>query len=276
MALTLVTSTEERPSEQVSPADLREAIRRLVAVTGQSHESLAHLDRTATLCEAIANELGLPAGECERIGLASRLHDLGKSTLPATIVEKPGPLTPEDRRELQRHAEAGWRMLSGSGSDLLDLSAVIALTHHERWDGSGYPLGLAGEEIPLPGRIAAVADVFDALTSDRVYRAAIPLEAAVEMIRAECGSHFDPRVVDAFLATIEYGASPTRGWRLSPRERQVLSLLRDGKTAVEIAEELVLSRDTVQTHVKNAMGKLGAKTRVHAVVLAMERREINR
>jgi putative two-component system response regulator len=101
---------------------------------------------------------------------------------------------------MQEHARIAHEMLAGSGVDLLDLAAEIALTHHERYDGSGYPAGLAGEEIPLGGRIAAIADVFDALTSDRVYRGAMPVEVALDIMTRESGSHFDPALLDAFIA----------------------------------------------------------------------------
>jgi diguanylate cyclase (GGDEF)-like protein len=118
--------------------------------------------------------------------------------VPDAVLLKPGALTAEERAVMQTHARVGFEMLSGSGSDLLDLAATIALTHHERYDGGGYPQGLRGEDIPLPGRIVAVADVFDALTSKRVYKDAMPTERAIEVIREGRGTQFDPRVVDAF------------------------------------------------------------------------------
>jgi putative two-component system response regulator len=127
------------------------------------------------------------------------MHDVGKIGVPDAILLKPGPLDAGERVEMQRHAEIGYGILAGSGAELLDLAATIAWTHHERFDGGGYPRGLKGEEIPLEGRIAAVADVFDALTSDRVYRAAFTRAEALMMMRAERGLHFDPRVLDAFL-----------------------------------------------------------------------------
>jgi HD-GYP domain-containing protein (c-di-GMP phosphodiesterase class II) len=111
---------------------------------------------------------------------------------------KPGKLTAEERREMERHAEVGYRILTGSGSELLELAATIAWTHHEKVDGSGYPRGLEREEIPVEGQIAAVADVFDALTSDRPYRPAFPEEEAVQIMRDARGAHFAPYLLDTF------------------------------------------------------------------------------
>jgi excisionase family DNA binding protein len=134
---------------------------------------------------------------------ASRLHDIGKIAVPDAILQKPGPLTAQERAQAERHAEMGHRLLAGSGSEVLEVAATIAWTHHERFDGTGYPRALAGEDIPLAGRVAAVADVFDALTSDRVYRRAFAVADAQEMLESERGGQFDPAVVDAFLAAMD-------------------------------------------------------------------------
>ena len=135
--------------------------------------------------------------------VASRLHDVGKIATPDSILLKPGPLTADERAEMESHAQTGYELLKGSGIELLDHAALIAWTHHERYDGTGYPRGLAAEDIPLPGRIAGVADVFDALTTQRVYRSALPVDEAVAVLRDERGRHFDPAVVDAFLGDLE-------------------------------------------------------------------------
>jgi putative two-component system response regulator len=113
---------------------------------------------------------------------------------------KPGALTPEEYDVMKKHAEIGFRILAGSGNALLELGAMIAFTHHEKYDGSGYPRGLVGDEIPIEGRVAAIADVFDALTSKRVYRDALPITKAIEVVRAGRGSHFDPDLLEIFLA----------------------------------------------------------------------------
>lgn len=159
-----------------------------------------HVARVSAYVGLIAGALGFSADENRQLTLASTMHDVGKIAVPDAILLKPGPLTPEERAEMERHAEGGARILAHSGSPLTRLAAEIAATHHERWDGKGYPRGLAGEAIPLCGRIVAVADVFDALTSDRPYKKAWPLQEARGFLVSQAGSHFDPRVVEAFLS----------------------------------------------------------------------------
>src|SRR3989441_201620 len=158
-----------------------------------------HIERVALYCDLIARRLGLNETFAELIRIASPLHDIGKIGIPDHVLLKPGPLDDGERSLIEQHAEIGYRILTGSGTELLDLAASIALTHHERWDGAGYPMRLRAEEIPLEGRIVAVADVFDALTSDRVYRAAFSPDSAVEIMVAGRGTQFDPTVLDAFL-----------------------------------------------------------------------------
>jgi PAS domain S-box-containing protein len=191
-------------AEKEAQASLRrsreETIRRLSrAVEFRDDETGAHIERVSRYCELIAARLGLEPQLCEQLRIASPMHDVGKIGVADSILLKPGPLDADERAEMQRHAEVGYRVLAGSGAELLDLAASIAWTHHERFDGSGYPRALAGEEIPLEGRIAAVADVFDALTSHRIYRPAFSCPEAFAMMRAERDSHFDPRVLDVFL-----------------------------------------------------------------------------
>jgi putative two-component system response regulator len=134
---------------------------------------------------------------------ASIMHDVGKIGIPDSILLKPGKLTPDEYTFMQQHAEFGYRILWGSKSTLISLAATIALTHHEKWDGSGYPKGLRGEEIPLEGRIAAVADVFDALTTHRVYRKAFGLPDAVKIMKEGRGSHFDADLLDLFITHLD-------------------------------------------------------------------------
>ncbi len=180
-----------------------EMIRRLShAAEFRSAEMGAHVDRMSRLCGSLAEKLGLDEERCELIRLASPLHDVGKIAIPDRILLKPGPLTDEERSVMQRHAEIGYSMLTGSSSELLELVATIALTHHERYDGTGYPNRLAGIDIPLEGRIAAVADVFDALTSERVYRPALDVERALETMRDGCGTQFDPSILELLLESI--------------------------------------------------------------------------
>ena len=128
------------------------------------------------------------------------MHDVGKIGIRDYILLKPGRLTPEEFDIMKRHAELGYELLKGSSSEIIQAGAAIALAHHEKYDGSGYPQGLKGEAIPLFGRIVAVADVFDALTSERPYKKAWPLEDAQNLLLEGKGSHFDPQCVDAFMA----------------------------------------------------------------------------
>ena len=187
-----------------APRILDEMIYRLSrAAEFRDEETGLHTRRVGEICFVLARKLGLGDERADLIRLASPLHDLGKIAIPDRILLKPGPLTPAERAIMEEHAEMGFELLTGSGQRVLDVAALIALTHHERFDGNGYPHGLAGDEIALEGRIAAVADVFDAMTSSRPYRDAESTDAAIEAIRAGSGSQFDPRVVSAFLASVE-------------------------------------------------------------------------
>lgn len=179
----------------------REIIRRLaLAAEHRDEQAGDHLSRVAGCAIAIAEALGLPEDEVDDIALASTMHDVGKIAVPDHILLKAGPLDEAELREMREHTIRGFRILDGSSSRLIDLAAQIALTHHERWDGTGYPRGLKGEEIPLPGRITAVADVFDALVSARPYKPAWPLDEARAFLEKEAGRHFDPLCVRAFLS----------------------------------------------------------------------------
>lgn len=158
-----------------------------------------HNARIAHSARILGLELGLGAAACDRLFYAAALHDLGKIAIPDGILHKPGPLDAAERAEMERHASLGADLLSNSPHPLIRMSHDVALSHHERWDGTGYPRGLEGEDIPMEGRIVAVCDVFDALTSERPYKRAWSVEDAASEIRRGSGSHFDPRVVEAFL-----------------------------------------------------------------------------
>ena len=166
-------------------------------------ETGAHILRMAQYSRLIATQLGLDKEESDLLCRAAPMHDVGKLGIPDLILLKPGRLTPEEMNVMRCHARIGHTILKGSESRLIRLGAEIALTHHEKFDGSGYPEGLAGEAIPLVGRIVAVADVFDALTSARPYKAAWELEKACDYLLEGRGQHFDPRCVDAFIAVWE-------------------------------------------------------------------------
>jgi DNA-binding NarL/FixJ family response regulator len=168
----------------------------------RDEESAEHVERVSRTCALIARELGWEAPECARVRLATALHDIGKVGVPDAILQKQGPLSPEERRVVEAHTTIGHQILAGSGEPVLDLAAIVALTHHERFDGEGYPRRLKGEEIPEAGRIAAVADVFDALTHDRAYRSAFSVGEALDELHKGRGSQFDPAVLKAFEAAL--------------------------------------------------------------------------
>jgi putative two-component system response regulator len=173
------------------------------ALTLRDEETGEHIERVSRYCELLAKAQGFDTKSADEIRLASTLHDVGKIGTPDNILLKPGPLSPDEREIVERHAQMGYRLLTGSPSKILALGATIALTHHERWDGNGYPSGLAQDSIPIEGRIAGVADVFDALTNDRVYRPAYSLEDSVRMMKEERAAHFDPFLVDVLLDSID-------------------------------------------------------------------------
>lgn len=179
----------------------RETIFRLSkAAEFRDPETGAHILRMAHYSRLIAARLGLPAAEQQLVFEAAPMHDIGKVGTPDHILLKPGRLTPDEFEIMKRHARIGHQILQGSESPVLQAAAVIALSHHEKFDGSGYPHGSAGAAIPLHGRIVALADVFDALTSARPYKPAWELDRATALLRHESGRHFDPACVAAFFA----------------------------------------------------------------------------
>jgi putative two-component system response regulator len=181
-----------------------ETIHRLSkAAEFRDNETARHIERMSRYCELIANQIGLSRQHVELIRMASPLHDIGKIGTPDQILLKPGRLERDEFEIMKQHAQIGYKILNGSGSDLLELAATIAWTHHERVDGAGYPRGLRGEDIPVEGRIAAVADVFDALTSTRVYKAAMSNEKSLQILEEGRGTHFDASILDAFLASLD-------------------------------------------------------------------------
>ena len=201
---------EERRAAELEAAvlartsELREAQREILERLGRAgewreEETGRHVVRVGRLCQALARALGMSEREAETIRLASALHDLGKIAVPDRVLLHDGPLDDEGLAIIREHTTVGGDILAGSPSELVQVAEQIARTHHERFDGAGYPDGTAGEDIPLAGRICAVCDVFDALCSSRSYKDSWTLEAAMAEIQASSGSHFDPLVVDAFL-----------------------------------------------------------------------------
>ena len=181
-----------------------ELIRRLAqAAELRDDDTGAHIDRVGRICERVARQLGMAPREAERLRIASTLHDVGKIGVADRVLRKRGELDSQEWDAMMAHTTAGAALLSGSRSPLLQMAEVIARTHHERWDGTGYPEGLKGEQIPLVGRICAICDVFDALASRRSYKDPWAFDRVVKEIERKRGSHFDPRVVDALLKVIE-------------------------------------------------------------------------
>jgi putative nucleotidyltransferase with HDIG domain len=173
------------------------------AIDAKSPWTAGHSDRVTALSLALGERIGLDAGHLEKLERGGLLHDVGKIGVPAAVLDKPGPLTEEEWAVMRSHTTLGGRILEPIGryADVIP----IVLYHHERWDGSGYPRGLAGEAIPLLARVLAVADVYDALTSERPYRAGMDVETALSIIENGSGTHFEGRIATAFVAMIRDG-----------------------------------------------------------------------
>jgi putative two-component system response regulator len=198
-ALHLAALVEEQ-THQIRTRE-RELVYRLSrAAEFRDPETGAHIQRMAHYSRIIAEEFGLDEPQRKVLFEAAPMHDVGKIGIPDQILLKPGKLTTEEFEIMKGHARKGYDLLGGSASEVMQVGAEIALTHHEKFNGAGYPCGLAGTDIPIFGRITAVADVFDALTSERPYKHAWTFEESMDFLRRESGSHFDPRVVDAFMA----------------------------------------------------------------------------
>lgn len=170
-----------------------------MAAEYRDDETSGHVERMSRYCALLAEANGADSETSETLRLASRLHDIGKIGVSDLILLKEGILTPTERRMMEEHVPIGVRLLEGSDSPVVQVAALVAGSHHEKYDGTGYPRGLAGEAIPIEGRIAAIADVFDALTHSRPHRRAFPLGHVLEMMRKESGKHFDPALLDLFL-----------------------------------------------------------------------------
>ncbi len=186
--------------EHIKEASLETIHRLSVAAEYKDEDTGAHIKRMSRYCAAIARQMGLDEHAVETILYAAPMHDVGKIGIPDKILLKPGKHDAQEWEIMKQHALIGAEILKDSDAEFIKMGEVIARSHHEKWDGSGYPDALKGAEIPIAGRIAAIADVFDALLSKRPYKEAFSLEKSLEIIKDVRGTHFDPEVVDAFFA----------------------------------------------------------------------------
>ncbi len=189
-------------NESLRQTSIATVMRLSMAAEYKDKETAAHIERMSQLGELIARELGMEPWEIEVFRYAVAMHDIGKIAIPNAILLKPAKLNANEWQIIKTHPEKGAYLLKDPETELLEMARVIALTHHEKWDGSGYPHGLHGAEIPLVGRVCAVADVFDALLSRRSYKDPYDFQQSVDMIYQESGYHFDPKVVAAFFAVL--------------------------------------------------------------------------
>ena len=192
----------EQRTQQLQDAYLEVVARLGKAAEYRDNETSNHVKRVSLFSEILALKAGLSKEQARLIRLATPMHDVGKIGISDDILLKPGKLTAEEYDVMKTHVEIGCEILAGAQSELLNLAHEIALTHHEKFDGSGYPKGLSGDQIPLSGRIVAITDVFDALTSNRPYKTAWAIDQALDLLTAEKGRHFDPELVDLFLAAL--------------------------------------------------------------------------
>ncbi|MHB8241746.1 MAG: HD domain-containing phosphohydrolase [Solirubrobacteraceae bacterium] len=248
-----------------------ETVQRLsMAVEFRDEDTGAHIERIGRFSVLLAEHIGMDSEFCERLKHAAPLHDVGKVAIPDAILLKPGPLTPEERAIVETHAEEGHRLVRGSSSSILDMAATIALSHQEKWDGTGYPRGLKGETIPIEGRIVAVADVFDALTSDRVYRKAFSVDEAVQMMREQRGRHFDPVLLDAFMEVLGRSGPDAREQLRSDPAALVESTLETFANALERGDA-EMAEGAIATAIEDGI----TPTTLHAEVIGPTLRRIN-
>lgn len=203
--LTLAASYSGKSIESVMlQNEIEETQKEIIFTMGEIGESRSketgnHVKRVAEYSYVLALGLGMSVEEAEKLKLASPMHDIGKVAIPDEVLKKPGKLTDEEYDIMKTHTTIGYNLLKNSRRELLKIAAIVASQHHEKWNGRGYPNGLAGEEIHIYGRITAIADVFDALGSERVYKKAWELDRILNLFKEEQGQHFDPAVVDVFF-----------------------------------------------------------------------------
>jgi putative two-component system response regulator len=218
------------------------------AVCLRDDDTGRHIERVSVTAAALADWRGFVVDPAPALRLAAALHDVGKIGIPDWVLLKAGRLTPDERTIIERHCELGHALLSGSTSPVLILAASVALNHHERWDGNGYPNRRRGEDIPLEARITAVADVFDALTRDRVYRAALPMDTAIDVMTRDRGGLFDPKLLDLFLEHLDDVLELTKGLP-DPEVARVTRLVITGDEPVLVEGLLRLMNRKGETRV---------------------------
>lgn len=182
----------------------------------KDNETGLHVIRMSYFARVIALEAGMCEAWADTLLNAAPMHDIGKIGIPDAVLQKPGKLNPEEWAVMQQHARIGAEIIGEDGSDLLNMAREVALCHHEKWDGTGYPEGLKGKDIPLSARIVALADVFDALTSERPYKKAWSIERATDLVREQSGKHFDPELVDAFFRSLPGILEVRERWQEQP------------------------------------------------------------
>lgn len=198
-----IALTNAKLIDNMRDAHVDTIFRLSVAAEYKDEDTASHLERMSRYSAVLSRKMGFDDLFIDQIQLASPMHDVGKIGIPDAILMKPGKLTDKEFDVMRTHPQIGARILGGSSSPLLKMAEVIALSHHEKWNGMGYPNKLKGEDIPIEGRIVALADVFDALTSRRCYKPAWPLERALNLIKETREEHFDPNVVDAFFESLD-------------------------------------------------------------------------
>ncbi len=264
------TSELKRALSELEIAQAETVQRLSMAVEFRDEDTGAHIERIGRFSVLLAEHIGMDSEFCERLRHSAPLHDVGKVAIPDAILLKPGPLTPEERAIVETHAEEGHRLVRGSSSSILDMAATIALSHQEKWDGSGYPRGLKGEAIPIEGRIVAVADVFDALTSDRVYRKAFSIEDAVQMMREQRARHFDPVLLDAFMEVLGRTGPDAREQLRSDPVALVESTLETFANSLERGDA-EMAEGAIATAIEDGI----APTTLHAEVIGPALRRIS-
>lgn len=221
-----VLAQRDSALESLTKAHHQTLFKLALAAEYKDGDTGTHIVRLGRLSEIVARHLGQDDAYARLLRLAAPMHDIGKIGVPDAILKKPGPLTPDEWKIMRQHPEIGARILGHNGIPVFELAAEVALTHHEKWDGSGYPAGLASRAIPLSARIVALVDFFDALTMDRVYRPRLEDDEAIGLLAEQRGRHFDPAIVDVFLDCVDEIVAARED--VNSRSLAIQDLLGDG------------------------------------------------